>query len=154
MMLGSFALTALLLSQTPPRSAIDLAYLNKTAAGANGSLVNKSGTLCEATTGKRVKIHGLKLAPNQVFIEHAAADKLADDLSRGGFNAVWLSGFDLPDRGQLGIWERKGSVFGKFDAGQMDKLDYLLSALKSKGIYYGFTLLSKRTYDVYSGYPS
>ena len=153
MMLGSFALTALLLSQTLPRSATDLAYLNKAAAGANGPLTNKSGALCESTTGRRVKIYGLKLAPNQIFIEHAAADKLADDLSKSGYNAVWLSGFDLPDRGALGIWERKGSVYGKFDAGQMDKLDYLLSALKTKGIYYGFTLLSKRSFEVSSGFP-
>jgi hypothetical protein len=83
------------------------------------------------------------VGPN-IFCSHEQADRLADRLAKLGVNMLRLHNMDGP-------WARP-NVFGnatttrKLDPAQMEKVDYLIAALKKKGVYVYLDLLVHRDF--------
>ncbi len=84
---------------------------------------------------KRMRILGTNLSFHANFPpSHEAADKLADDLMRAGYNSVRIHHYDNQ------ICESAD----KFIPEQVEKLDYLFAALKKRGFYITIDLYSAR----------
>src|SRR5207249_11141722 len=103
---------------------IDLRYLNEQEAGEHGYLrrVNGSITLGD---GRPTRLFGVNVGPDNIAQDHATIDYLARKLAKLGVNAVRFHGplFDInqePDSGATPV---------------LEKLQYLVGALKKNGIY-------------------
>lgn len=137
------------------------------AASTGGHFVDWSGLL-EAPAGKRgwvkakgerlvfddgttVRFWGTSLVGTECFPTRAAADSLAKRLSRMGANLVRLHHMDAP-------WS-KPNLFGnaastrKLDSAALDRVDYLIMALKRRGIYVMPDLLVHRQFTAADGIP-
>ncbi|MCL2742291.1 MAG: carbohydrate binding domain-containing protein [Planctomycetaceae bacterium] len=114
----------------------------------NGSFVNDAG---------RIRLHATNLTGPANFPEHEQSDKLAERLARFGINCVRLHYFDAyygnfmtPDL--QGIIADDPETQKKFDPKQRDKQDYLIAALKKKGIYINMNLHVARGWDKRDGF--
>jgi hypothetical protein len=107
---------------------------------------------------KRIRFWGTNLAKSACFPDKPQAEKIAADLAFFGFNSVRLSGLDFAFAPE-GIFEDVGAEHRDLqlkttrylNAGQLDKLDYLIYQLKTKGIYICLNLLSSRDFTQADG---
>lgn len=118
-------------------TALDASFVLDAPAGKHG-FVQRDGDsfVCVDDSGnkKPIKFFGTNIGGKGAFPDtHEEADMLADSIAAAGFNLVRvhnIDGVSVPN------------VFDNADSGkklsdkQMDKLCYLLSALKQRGIYY------------------
>lgn len=116
----------------------------------NGNFVFEDGT--------PIQFWGTNIASSACFPTKAQADLLAERLSFLGFNAVRLmhmeNYFD-----PYGIFQDmyptstnpQSKITGMLSSTQLDKLDYLISALKKKGIYIVINLMSGRNFTTLDG---
>ena len=124
--------------QAPPRlsdTALDLSFLNEKPAGRHGFVAVKGGHFTFAD-GTRVRFWGTDLVGPNDFPTHEQADEVAAQLARLGVNLIR---FHMPDAS----WMPENNFF---DPGsdntltlkpeQVEKFDYLVSALKKNGIYF------------------
>ena len=121
-------------------SILNLSYLQDAPAGKHGFLQRKGGHFeFENQPGKVVRFYGTNChmdpfnpAPDKLL------DFIADDIASLGYNMVRLV-FDgyIYDNGAV----RHGTAF---DPARMDRTDYLIAALKKRGIYITFDLLMYR----------
>jgi len=118
-----------------PGSALDLSGLNDGPAGQYGAVEDDgTGDLVFANGNGKVRFYG----PNiPAFMTHAQTDALVARLSGMGYNVVRILGHDIMESWQQGIFQppTTDTPTLAFNATSLDQLDYLLAALKKKGIY-------------------
>ncbi|MCZ7599395.1 MAG: glycoside hydrolase family 5 protein [Gammaproteobacteria bacterium] len=84
------------------------------------------------------------LAFDANFPDHAGAEQLAARLQMIGMNLVRLHHMDL-GTAPRGIWDPAYQDRQHLDAGQLDRLDYLVAQLKARGVYVNLNLHVSRT---------
>ncbi|MDR1283548.1 MAG: beta-galactosidase [Opitutaceae bacterium] len=110
-----------------------------------------------ASTGEPIRFWGTNLCFAGVFPEHDIADRIATRLSTLGINIVRFHHFDQR-RFPGGIWHRDTPGASKaaneddiahqtFDPESLDRLDYLIAALKKRGIYTNLNLKVSRIFS-------
>jgi hypothetical protein len=111
-----------------PKNATNIAHQLDAPAGKDGFVRVQDGHF--VTDKGRIQFWGTNTCSVTNFLEHDAADRMADRLARFGINCVRLHHMDARD-----IW---GGFNAKtkleFDKKQLDKLDYYIAALKKRGI--------------------
>lgn len=132
------------------RDATDMSWMNECPAGRNGFVRVKDGHFVDGA-GKRIRLLGVNLCFAAAFPEHADADILAARLAKLGINCVRLHHMDntYPPSG---IWDKSYPDKQHLDAGQLDKLDYLIAALKRHGIYVDINLHVSRQFSEADGF--
>ncbi len=121
-------------------SITNIAWLNDKPAGRDGFVHVKDGHLFAGE--KRLRIFGVNMCFAANFPSHDDADKIAARLAKFGINCVRFHHMDMFSA-PAGIFEKDGRTL---DAGQLDKLDYFIAALKKHGIYANLNLHVSRTY--------
>jgi hypothetical protein len=122
---------------------VDWSGLLDAPAGKHGFLKSVEGHL-RFEDGTPARFWGTNLVGPNIFCSHEQADRLADRLAKLGVNMLRLHNMDGP-------WARP-NVFGnatttrKLDPAQMEKVDYLIAALKKKGVYVYLDLLVHRDF--------
>lgn len=101
-------------------------------AAADGSLE------FEKAPGKPVRFFGVNLCMSANFIPHEAADRLAENLKRHGYNSVRLHHYDND------LTDYKSRNQPAFLPEKIDQFDYLAAALKKQGLYFTIDLHSSR----------
>lgn len=122
-------------------SIFDFSFLNDGAAGRFGFLkVSPAGRFeFENKPGEIVRFWGVNLCFEANFPSHELADRVADRLARSGYNVVRLHHFDA------GL-VRPGGKSYELDPVRLDRLEYLIAALKKRGIYVSIDLYSMRKF--------
>ncbi|MFA5203177.1 MAG: hypothetical protein WC708_02135 [Lentisphaeria bacterium] len=82
----------------------------------------------EKRPGEPVRFYGANVCFYGCFMSRGDADRMADHLAWCGYNAVRLHHFD-----ELLTLNQKHST--DFDPARLDELDYLVAALKQRGVY-------------------
>jgi hypothetical protein len=142
-----------LISYDGPDNASSMAHLLDAPAGKHGFVRVENGRF--VNDAGPVRLHATNLTGPANFPTHEQADKLAARLARFGINCVRLHYFDA----QYGnfMTEKETGIFGKGDAlpgafkadpnvpipfapEQVDRQDYLIAALKKRGIYVDINL--------------
>lgn len=136
--------------------ATDVSFLNDSKpAGAYGRIVVKNGHFAEGDTGRRVRFIGVNMAAESAFPSHAQADRIAGALAKYGINVVRLHHLDnswgrpggsLIEQGQPGTM--------RLNPDSLDKLDYLVAALKRQGIYSNINLKVSHAWTTADGTPA
>jgi hypothetical protein len=93
--------------------------------------------------GKRVRFWGVNLCFGACFPPHDVADKMAARLAACGVNAIRFHHMDnrpFPD----GIWDKD---FKQLSPEALDRLDYLLAAMKREGLYANLNLHVSRDFS-------
>ena len=108
--------------------------------------------------GRELVFHGTGLTGPACFPTHESADKIADSIARFGFNCIRLHFMDTwyrhqPDSPQC-IFAFPKTNWEKLDPGQLDKLDYLVAALKRRGVYVDVNLHVGRVFGPDMGFPT
>jgi len=134
-----------LVGGTGALGAADVSFLNEVPAGKDGFIAVRDGHFVDGK-GRRVRFFATNLTATACFPEPAEAPKLAKRLRALGFNLVRLHFMDI---------EAPEGLFGKdlvtLDPGQLDRLDGLVYALKSEGIYVDINLHVSRRYPGIDG---
>lgn len=115
------------------KGSIDLSFLNENPAGQHGFVRAEDGHFVD-DRGLRLRFFGVSLSGVACLPERADADRLAQRLSRLGFNAVRLIGLDTP-----------GALLGEsgeISAAALEQLDYFTAALSARGLYFSLVLRS------------
>jgi len=102
--------------------------------------------------GKRIRFLGVNLGYAGCFPEHADAERLAARLAKLGVNCVRLHSMDAL-YAPKGIWDPAFTDHQHIDAGQLDKLDYLIYQFKRRGIYANINLHVTRKFSEADGFP-
>lgn len=125
-----------------------MAHLLSGPAGKNGFVRIENGRFVDDVG--LVKLHATNLTGPANFPTHEQSDKLADRLARFGINCVRLHYFDAAYgtfkfpaisgifKG-LDAWQDAPQL-PEFDPERRDRQDYLIAALKKKGIYVNMNL--------------
>ena len=141
------------ISYDAPDNATSMAHLLDAPAGRHGFVRVKDGRLVH--DAGRIRLHATNLTGPANFPTHDQADKLAARLARFGINCVRLHYFDA-EYGNF-MTEKEAGIFGKggdlpaafsADPGvpiplapeMVDRQDYLVAALKKRGIYVDMNL--------------
>lgn len=113
-----------------PGSAFDFSAMNDAPAGQYGRLLaTPAGTVRFADQpDEDVRFWGVNLVFEANFPDRGHADKLAAQLARSGYNLVRLHHFDR-------YLQKTGEKSYEFDPERLERMDYLLAALKKAGIY-------------------
>ena len=120
---------------------VDWSSLLDAPAGKHGFLKSEEGRF-RFEDGTPARFWGTNLVASNVFCTHEQADRLAERLSKMGVNLLRLHHMDAQ-------WSTP-NIFGngastrKLDPVQIEKVDYLVSALKKRGIYVYLDLLVHR----------
>lgn len=125
-------------------SPVDVSWLNQSPAGKDGFVRSKNGHFVDGT-GNRLRFLATNFTFASAFPEHDMADKLAARLASLGINGVRIHHADN-QTAPRGIWKDGSPKRNEFDPGQLDRLDYFISALKGRGIYTNLNLHVSRNY--------
>ena len=124
-----------------PGSALDFSFLLDAPAGKYGRVISRGEDFVfEKAPSRKIRFYGVNLSfwTNELW-SREACDKLAADLAASGYNAVRLHAFDLcllsPNAPSYQINQKAMAHF-----------DYLLEALKKRGIYTTIDLLVRRQF--------
>jgi len=129
---------------------VDWSSLLDAPAGKHGWL-KPQGDQFAFQDGTPVRFWGVNLVATDAFPTHESADSVATRLSKMGANLVRLHHMDAP-------WSTP-NIFGnksgtrKLDSSSLDRLDYLHSALKKRGIYIMPDMLVHREMTEIDGAP-
>lgn len=143
------------ISYDSPRNVVNMSHLLRAPAGADGRL-RVSGDQFVNDRGP-IRLHATNLTGAANFPTHEEAERLADRLARFGFNCVRLHYFDA-DYGNFmqpheqGIIARDFRTRRRLDPERRDRQDYLIAALKKRGIYVNINLHVARTLDARDGF--
>ncbi|HEY3328736.1 MAG TPA: cellulase family glycosylhydrolase [Capsulimonadaceae bacterium] len=133
-----------------PGTATDMSFLNAKPAGINGAIVVKDGHFVESKTGARVRFVGTNFTFEANFPPHDEADKVAAHLAKLGINIVRIHHHDQNNRP---LWDHSAPGTTKMSPDGLDRLDYLIAALKRNGIYVNLNLHVSRQYSPADGFP-
>ena len=122
-------------------TAADMSRLLVAPAGRNGFL-RRVGEHFVDGRGQVVRLNGINLTGRSNFPTYAEADRLAAQFARLGFNCVRLHFFDTVAYGNL-FQDPAACLFRKDPSGKStsvdeatrDRLEYLIAALKKRGLY-------------------
>ncbi len=134
-------------SYDAPKNAVNVSSLLDAPAGKHGFVRVKDGKF--VTDAGEIRFWATNLSGGANFPEKGSADKLADRLARFGFNGVRLHWMD----GGNYFWGKNPTSLRKIDPEALDKLDYLVAALKKRGIYVNVNLHVARWLDDRDGFP-
>jgi hypothetical protein len=124
--------------------AFDASGLLDKPAGGRGPVVVRGSHFVTAANNKRIRFWGVNFAFAACFPTHGQADAVAVRLARFGINAVRLHHMDMqPFPG--GIWT--DNTCETISPEALDRLDYLVAALKKQGIYCDVNLHVSRTWS-------
>ncbi len=112
-------------------SALDFSFLADAPAGKHGRvIINPKGKFAfEDAVDTPVRFYGSNLCFGANFLEKQQCEKLAQDFSRYGYNALRIHHHD---QGMIDASQNNSLTL---DNSQMDKLDYLFYCMKKNGIY-------------------
>ncbi len=115
-------------------TALDLSFLNEKPAGTHGFVTVKDGHFAFAD-GTRIRFWGTDLVGPNNFPTHEQADALALRLAKLGVNMIR---FHMPECSwsDHNFFDPEADNTLTLKPDQLDKFDYLLSALKKNGIYF------------------
>ncbi|MBN2642369.1 MAG: hypothetical protein JXR78_12010 [Victivallales bacterium] len=119
-----------------PGSIMDLSRIHPTRE-ANRRITIKDGHFVYQDNNERVRFFGCNLVGSACFLSKSVAENLAEQLWKTGYNSVRLHHFD----GYLVDYRKDHNVFND---NQVDKINYLISCLKKRGIYVMIDLFSIR----------
>ncbi len=108
-------------------SPIDLRWLNEKEAGVNG-WVRAQGDSLVLGNGQPVRFFAVNLLSEAAAMDHASIDYMADGLAKRGINMVRVAS---PPFVNLDSYES----FCRVDEAKLDRLFYLITVLKKRGIY-------------------
>ncbi|HEY3330174.1 MAG TPA: cellulase family glycosylhydrolase [Capsulimonadaceae bacterium] len=134
-------------------TATDMSFLNAKPAGVNGAIIVKDGHFAESKTGARVRFLGTNFTFMANYPTHDDADKIAAHIAKVGINIIRIHHHDMNYNTQLWVMH-KGDFRDTFDPAGVDKLDYLIAALKKNGIYVDLNLHVSRWYTPENGFPA
>jgi hypothetical protein len=126
-------------------SALDASGLLGAPAGKEGRVVVRDGRL-SFEKGGRARFFGVVLLPPAAFPDHDAADALADRLARSGVNLVRLGDLDAPLGPARSLFDDTRDDTAQIDPEALGKLEHLIAAFKSRGIYVALELQSARKF--------
>ena len=139
-------------SQTiEPKSALDVSFLLPRPAGGLGFVTVKNGRLNWEKDGGRARFFGVALLPPTAFLPSEQADLLADRLARSGVNLVRLGDLDSAHGPNRSLFDDTRDDTKEFDSVALARLDHLIAAFKSRGIYVAIELQSKRRFRAGDG---
>jgi hypothetical protein len=128
-------------------SPVDVSFLLEAPAGKTGFTHVQAGHLVRGD-GKRLRLWGVHFTDwSRGSIELPPKEDTpmwAATLARYGINCVRLHFLDLP--APRGIVASTGDTSREFDPQQLDRLDFLVSELKKRGIYMDLNLNVGRSY--------
>ncbi len=128
------------------KSALDASGLLDAPAGKYGFVTVKEGRLA-FTKGGRARFFGVSLLPPTAFPpDDARADALADRLARSGVNLVRLAELDTPLGPARSLFDDTRDDTKELDPDALARLDYLIAALKARGIYVAIELQGARRF--------
>jgi len=134
-------------------SALDFSFLVPKLAGRHGFVTVTDGKLA-FRDGTRARFFGAALLAPTAFQDAELADQLADRLVRSGINLVRLGDLDAPLGPNRSLFDDTRDDTKEFDPEALARLDHLIAALKSRGIYVAVELLSKRRFRTEDGVAS
>ena len=123
------------------RNAVDMSFLNEEIAGSSGFVKVENGHFVDGK-GERIRFFGTNLTFSSAFPDKKTAIMIAGRLRKLGMNVVRFHHMDnqsAPD----GIWD---AAKKELDAGQLDRLDWLVYQLKLHGIYSNINTHVSRNY--------
>lgn len=141
------------ISYDAPDNATSMAHLLDAPAGRHGFVRVRDGRL--ATDAGPIRLHATNLTGPANFPTHEQADRLAARLARFGLNCVRLHYFDAEygnfmTAKEAGIFGKDGALPAAFAADpdvaipfapeRVERQDYLIAALKKRGIYVDLNL--------------
>ena len=146
------------ISYDSPDNVANMSHLMDAPAGKNGRIRVVDGHFAD---GKgRVRLNATNLTGPANFPTHEEAERLAARLARFGINCVRLHYFDgsyLKNHFMLteqqGIMDHSGATRRKFNPAQRDRMDYLVSEFKKRGIYVNVNLHVARELGEADGIP-
>jgi hypothetical protein len=127
-------------------SALDASYLLDAPAGKHGFVTVRDGHLAFSKGGARARFFGVAVLPPSAFLPARQADALADRLARSGINLVRLGDLDEPLGPGQSLLDDSRDDTKALDPLSLERLDHLIAALKSRGIYVAIELLSRRRF--------
>lgn len=133
------------------KTATNVGSLNPVPAGKDGFLTIKDGHFFDGA-GRRVRFLGTNLTFGANFPDKADAEKVAARLHKFGFNVVRLHHMDY-FHAPSGIFDPTFKDKQHLDAGQLERLDYLVHQLKQHGIYVNVNLHVARAFTAADGFP-
>jgi hypothetical protein len=146
-----------MISYDGPDNASSMAHLVNATTWKNGFIRVENGHF--VNDAGAVRFHATNLTGPANFPSHDASDKLAARLARLGINCVrhhfmdtWYINF-MPKPTQA-ILADDTKTQRQLDPQQLDKLDYLIAALKKRGIYSNMNLHVGRTLDKRDGFTN
>lgn len=134
------------------RPVVDLSFLNDAPAGKGGFIRIQDGHFVKPD-GHRIRFWGVHLtdwSPGSILLPPKKDIPMwAGALAHFGVNCVRLHFLDL--EAPRGIIAADRNDTRSFDAGQLDRLDFLISELKKRGIYVDLNLNVGRSYKAGDG---
>lgn len=135
------------ISYDGPDNASSVAHFLEAPAGKHGFIRVKDDHF--VTDAGPIRFHATNLTGPANFPSHADADKLAERLARFGINCVRLHYMDALYGNFMtnkvpGIFGGDPRTHRTLDPQRMDCLDYLVAALKKRGVYVDINLLVAR----------
>ncbi|HOF20114.1 MAG TPA: cellulase family glycosylhydrolase, partial [Bacteroidales bacterium] len=132
-----------------------MSHLLDGPAGNHGFVkVEKGRFVTEAGT---IRFNATNLTGPANFPDRSQADSIAARLARFGFNCIRLHYMDSPygnflHKEMSSILKEDPKTQRDLDSDQLDKMDYLISALKKRGIYVNMNLHVARWWDERDGF--
>ena len=121
-------------NRTVPGSALDFSWMLDAPAGKYGRALPKEDGSFRFSNGKELRIFGINICQLACFpSSQQQADELADQIARTGYNAVRM----MRPSHALQI-DPEGKV--AFHPAKIKAFDFLIAALRKRGIYYTFDL--------------
>lgn len=139
-------------------SAADMSALLKAPAGRDGFLRCDGERLVDGR-GDAVRLNGVNLTGRGNFPAHDEADRLAAHFARLGLNCVRLHYFDTVaysnsfQKPVPCLFTREASGRQVIDGKMRDRLEYLIAALKRRGIFVNLNLHVARELGPADGVP-
>jgi len=133
------------------KTFVDVSSLNPAPLTGAQRLSVKNGHFYDQN-GRRVRFLGVDFTFTANFPDKADADKVAARMHKLGINCVRLHHMDTR-RAPNGIISNQYPDTQHLDPEQLDRLDYLISALKKNGIYVDLNLHVGRTFNAADGLP-
>lgn len=127
-----------------------VASLNPAPAGAGGFIHPKDGHFYDEK-GRRVRFLGVNFTFGANFTDKESAQKVAGRMHKFGVNVVRLHHMDF-FHAPNGIFDPRYKDTQHLDAGQLDRLDYLIAQLKQQGIYVNINLHVSRHFNAADGF--